>query len=327
MLTKITENCILQPKMKTMFKAKFIFVFLFIAILSCGPDDDDDDNLVPPRDRGEEAIAAQAEIEEFLATHFYNYEEFENPSADFDYKVVIDSIAGDNSDKTPLLEQVTFKLVNDRVDTDVEYKLYYLNVLQGEGESPNFTDIALVKYEGLKLDLETFDGSDVPVAFDLPNYTLNNQARGLINGMQDVLVEFNAASTFTDNPDGTVSFENFGVGAVFIPSGLAYYNSSSSSYGFYEQLVFTFQVLERIVGDQDGDGVLSIHEDINNNGLEEDDDTDGDGRVNIGDPDDDGDGIPTREEILDANGNLITDPALYPDVDNDGTPDYLDADS
>ncbi|GAB4534180.1 MAG: hypothetical protein Kow0063_17010 [Anaerolineae bacterium] len=82
--------------------------------------------------------------------------------------------------------------------------------------------------------------------------------------------------------------------------------------------------------DEDGDGILTIDEDLNGDGdpsnddsdgdgvpdyLEPNDvDTDGDGIYNNLDPDDDGDGIPTAVEIV--NG----------DSDGDGTPNYLDPD-
>lgn len=319
MLTKITENCILQPKMKPMFKAKIIFVFIFLSILSCGPDDEDP-NVTPPRDRGEEALVAQAEIEDFLATHFYNYEDFENPPADFDFKIILDTIGGDNSDKTPLIDQVEFKTVNDRLEEDVSYKLYYLVALQGLGAPPEFPDIAIVNYEGMDIDKVPFDASVQPVAFDLT---------GVVNGFQDIAIEFNTAGSFVKNQDGTTSFEDYGVGAMFIPSGLGYFNTppGGTDIAIYEQLIFTFQMLETVQGDQDGDGVPSIYEDLDNNGQEENDDTDDDFVPNYADSDDDNDGIPTSQEILDDNGNTITDPDLYPDVDNDGTPDYLDSDS
>ena len=319
MLTKITENCILQPKMKPMFKAKFIFVFLFITIWACGSDDEDS-NITPPRDRGEESIAAQLEIEDFLATHFYNYEDFQNPPAGFDFNIVIDSLVGDNVGKIALIDQVESKMVVDRLEDDVTYKLYYLKAVQGSGDSPDFPDITVVKYVGMKLDLEPFDSSSQPVAFDLT---------GVVNGFQDVAIELNSAGSFIKNPDGTTTFEDFGVGAMFIPSGLGYFNNppTSSAIPLYEQLVFTFQLLETFQGDQDGDGVPSIYEDIDGNGQEENDDTDDDFTPNFADADDDNDGVPTSQEILDENGVRITDPALYPDVDGDGTPDYLDSDS
>ncbi|MFC7358242.1 FKBP-type peptidyl-prolyl cis-trans isomerase [Jejudonia soesokkakensis] len=301
-----------------MNKKFFLYPFLALTILllsACGDDDDGDDST-PARDRGEEAIAAQLEIETYLGSHFYNYEEFANPPADFDNKVRIDTIAGENADKIPLLEQVEFKIVQDRFEEDVEYKLYFLKVTQGGGDSPNFPDIVNVTYDGFNLEGEVFDSSLIPAQFDL---TLT------IDGFQDVLVEFNGASVIIDNPDGSISYENFGIGAMFVPSGLGYFDNAaiSSSLEAYSQLVFTFQLIDARVGDQDNDGIPSIMEDLNLNNRVDDDDTDEDLRPNYFDSDDDNDGRPTRDEIeIDSQGNIT-----FPDVDGDGIPDYLDADS
>jgi len=206
--------------------------------------------------------------------------------------------------------------VKDRVTEGVEYTLYYLNALEGEGEQPNFPDITTISYEGRYLDNELFSASVSPVKFDLTQ---------VVNGLQDALVEFKGATSVSSNPDGTVNFENYGVGAVFMQSGLGYYVNppAGSNIPLYSELIFTFQLYEVETGDQDNDGVPSVVEDVNGNNIEEDDDTDGDGAANYLDPDDDNDGRPTRDEIeIDAQGNIT-----YPDVDNDGVPDYLDRDS
>lgn len=297
---------------------KILFPILALSILFLGAckNDDDGPGGELPRDRGEEALAGQLEIENFLSTHFYNYEEFESPTSDFDFIIRIDTISGDNSNKTPLIDQVNFKTVKDRFDSDVSYKLYYLNAIQGAGDSPQFPDIASATYEAFFTDREIFDSSPTPVRFDLT---------AVINGFQDVLVEFNGAGTITSNEDGTISYENYGVGAVFIPSGLGYFNNppSTSIIPVYAQLIFTFQLIDANEADQDNDGVPSFMEDVNGNGFEEDDDTDEDGTPNYADNDDDNDGRPTRDEIeIDAQGNIT-----FPDVDGDGTPDYLDSDS
>ncbi len=302
--------------MKKIFFTFFSVIVTIIIIVSCNKKDDGLTS-VPPRDRGEEAIAATQEIEAYLQTHFYNYEEFENPPANFDYVIKFDTIAGANSNKTPLINQVSSKIVTDRVDQDVTYKLYYLKVRQGEGESPDFPDITVLSYEGRLLNNELFDISVNPVRFDLTQ---------IVNGLQDGLTEFSAANVGPiDNGDGTVSYENYGVGAVFIPSGLAYFVEPppTSNIPVYAQLIFTFRLYEREIGDQDNDGVISVLEDVNGNGIEEDDNTDGDFLVNFVDPDDDNDGKPTRDEILIDNEGNVT----FPDSDDDGTPDYLDSDS
>ena len=108
-----------------MTKIKYGFAILIVILtitVSCKKDDPVSEPI-PPRDRAEEAVRAQAEIEEFLETHFYNYDDFEADPENFHLK--FDTIAGDNASKTPLIEQVDFKIVNDVVDTDVEYKLYF----------------------------------------------------------------------------------------------------------------------------------------------------------------------------------------------------------
>ncbi|MBT8262882.1 MAG: hypothetical protein KJO05_08680 [Bacteroidia bacterium] len=310
--------------MKKHIRILSVAISVLAVLSSCGNDDGPEDNFIPARDRAEEAPLAQAIIEEYLDTHFYNYEEFASPSVDFDYQIRFDTIAGENSDKIPLRQQVTSKMVKDRVKDGLEYKLYYLVVEEGEGEQPEFPDVATISYDGIFINKEEptldytrrFDASTIPVRFDMT---------AIVNGLQDVLIEFKGATGIITNPDGSVSFEGYGIGAVFMPSGLGYYVDPpvTSSIPTYAQLIFAFQLYENEMGDQDNDGIPSTVEDLNGNKLEEDDDTDNDGLPNYADTDDDNDGRPTSEEIeIDGDGNIT-----YPDEDGDGIVDYLDADS
>ncbi len=331
--------------MKKVYFLLPILAMLLLLNQSCRKDDSLGVEVVPPRDRGEEALAAQAEIEEYLSTHFYNYEEFENPPADFDYRIQFDTIAGDNASKTPLIDQVSSKIAKDRAELGVvTYKLYYLNVRQGGGDLLKFPDIATMSYEGRLLNNEIFDSSVIPVRFDLT---------GVINGLQDGMKGFRGASSFTENGDGTISFEDYGIGAVFVPSGLGYFVNppNGSSIPLYAQMIFTFQLYQVEVGDQDNDGVISLLEDLNNNQIEEDDDTDENFIPNFVDGDDDGDGRPTRDEtelnehvinigdpdpeygvdevemyrVTDEEEGTITIHTIFLfDSNNDGIPDYLD---
>ena len=304
-----------------------IVALTLILVSSCEGDDDIEDNFIPARDRAEENIDSTLEVERYLTTHFYNYEEFENPPAGFDFKIRFDTIAGANSNKTPLIQHPNLysKMVQDRVNEDVSYNLYYLKVVEGQGDQPSFPDIVRINYEGTYVvdevginENKLFDSSVTPIQFDLTS---------IVNGLQDALIEFNAGTGFINNNDGTVSYEGFGVGAVFMQSGLGYYVNpppgSAVTIPVYSQLIFTFQLFETEVGDQDGDGVPSVLEDVNGNGLEEDDDTDSDNRSNYVDPDDDGDGRPTSDEIEINEDGTIT----FPDTDADGIVDYLDSDS
>lgn len=301
-----------------MMKIKYGFALLIVMLavtVSCNNDDDGPDPGPPPRNRGEEAIRAQAEIESFLETHFYNYEDFEADPNNFEIK--FDTIAGDNALKTPLFEQVDFKEFKDLVDPDVTYKLYYLKVREGEGDRPHFSDYTTNTYEGRLLNLELFDSSVIPVRFNLVDSPGNP---GIIRGLQQALIEFKGAGNVTENPDGTLSFEDFGIGAVFIPSGLAYYQYGSNNLDPYEQLIFSFELFAREIADHDGDGVPSYMEDLNGNQFLLDDDTDADGKPNYLDDDDDGDGRLTKFEI-----EIIDGEVTFPDTNGNGIPDYLDS--
>ena len=335
--------------MKKSFSLLFFTMCVFFAVLSCK--EDDEVQAIPPRDRAEEAIASTAEIETFLSTHFYNYEEFNNPPVDFNFQVKFDTISGENASKTPLIDQVASKTVRDRVDENTTYTFYYLIATQGGGESPSFPDIATITYEGTYLNNENgfnnssvFDSSTVPVRFDLT---------AVVPGFADALIEMNASTGYISNVDGTVTFQNYGVGAVFIPSGLAYYTTPPPQSGIpvYSQLVFSFQLYVTEIGDQEGDKVPSVYEDLNNNGNLFDDDTDSDGVPDFSDVDDDGDGRLTRNEVTENSYSVNpgeSEPALavnefvrkretdpdtlvktittstFTDSDGNGTPDYLD---
>ena len=291
----------------------FMPLLFFALLLSCSKDDDGTEE-VPPRDRGEQEIADQEALKEYLQTHFYNYEEFESPSENFDYKVRIDTIDAANADKTSLFES---DLLEEKTVTrnGVDYKIYILKVREGQGERPTFADSTLITYRGELLNREMFDNSVTPTWFDLTR---------VVPGLSQTLNEFQGASGFTVNPDNTVTFDNdYGIGAVFLPSGLGYFERPQAAIPSYSPLVFAFNLFGVNQADHDGDGIPSFMEDRNEDENVENDDTDADRIPNYFDADDDNDRIPTREEIVINEDGSIT----FPDKDNDGTPDYLDTDN
>lgn len=291
-------------------------LLLAVTMVSC-KDDDDQPEAIPDRDRNEVEQEDQEALAEYLDTHFYNYEDFENPEEGFDYNIVIDTIAGANADKIPLSEsdliEKTFTF------QEVDYKLYILQIREGEGEKPKFTDDIFITYKGERLNRSVFDQSVVPMWFNL--VFDNGQASSAIPGFQATFTEFGAASDYTVNPDNTVSWsDDYGIGAVFLPSGLGYFSQARPGIPAYSPLTFSFKLLGTNEADHDNDGVPSWMEDINDNGDVFDDDTDGDGTPNFADPDDDGDMYPTRDEIIIHEDGTLE----LPDSNNDGTPDYLD---
>jgi hypothetical protein len=87
-------------------------------------------------------------------------------------------------------------------------------------------------------------------------------------------------------------------------------------------IINTVKVFKRLSDsrlDHDGDGIASEDE-----GMNENRDTDGDGIMDYLDPDDDGDNVLTSTEII----TNINDPVAngYLDTDEDGIPNYLDTD-
>lgn len=301
----------------------FLYLGLFAGLLaSCGSDDDND-FMIQLRDPQEVYDEDLAELNAYLQTHFYNQDEFENTPAGDDFEIKFDTIAGENANRTPLSQQVTTRtLRRDNID----YQIFVLNVRQGSGpRQPTFADSTLLSYEGFLLDGRKFDGSQNSLWFNLPR---------AIDGFGAGVAGFNDATAVTPNDDGTITYSGGGIGAMFLPAGLSYFNSPpvGSIIPAYAPLIFTFQLRRVRITDHDGDGILSVFEDIDgdqnlaspNFGDNTDRDFDQNRQPlhNYLDADDDGDGIPTRLENADPNGDGNPDDAL--DSDGDGIPDYLD---
>ncbi len=210
-------------------------------------------------------------------------------------------------------------------DVTVNHTLYYLAAREGIGESPTVGDSTFVAYEGQLLSGEIFDSNSTYTWQYLP-FFLRGYAAGVSN--------FKVGDEIISNPDGTIEITGSGIGLMFIPSGLAYFNNPPLGSGIFNYDILVFQVNTGLfieATDYDNDGIPSIMEDLNNNGNLSDDNTDASTELSSGfgfvpnhlDRDDDQDGILTRDEIvIDKEGNIS-----FPDSDGDGTPDYLDADS
>lgn len=321
-------------------KIKFVgFAALtLLALLACNKDDDSSTGPTL-RDLTEVTAENETELQAYLKTHFYNYEEFENPAEGFDYKIVLDTISGDNASKTPLIERPELR---DTVITvnDVPQKMYMLIVREGaSGEHALLGDQVIVKYEASYTSGVVQDASNIEVSFN----TLGSGLRESFAWFCTKLKTGTGYDPDTQPNDGTIVWNNdYGIGAVFSPAGLAYYEN-----GNYNPYIFKIEMLAFSETDQDQaysysangyvsspDGIPSSKEDINGNGDPRDDDTDGDGRANFLDADDDNDGILTLYEydvLPDNNNNGIVDEGdgdgIVDDSDGDGTPDYLDPDN
>jgi len=295
-------------------KLQFLIGISLVLLVSCGTDDDA--GRPQARDRQEVYLEDLAKINAFLNTHFYNEDEFQNTPAGADFEIKFDTIAGANAGRTPLSQQVTTEVI---ARDGVDYQLFTLKVREGNGERrATFADSTLVSYEGTLLNGNVFDSSINSIWFDLP---------ATIAGFTFGITQFNDASGIIPNGDGTLSYEGSGIGAVFIPSGLGYFDRTQTGIPSYSSLIFTFKLRSVKTTDHDGDGILSKFEDLNGDRSVRSsnfaDDTDEDGRFNYLETDDDNDGILTKNENADPNGDGNPSDAL--DTDGDGIPDYLDA--
>ena len=295
-------------------KSGTLAMLLAVSLSSCGSDDNNTTESVELRDFSEQSITDDALLVDYLSNHFYNYEDF--PRADdTEVTISIDTISGDNADKTPMIEQVQQLSVpiTDENGAVTNHTLYYLVAQQGSEleKKPSIVDSTYVSYRGELLTGTIFDQRNTPIWFDNIR---------VVSGFRYGLQNF-APGTFSQDTDGTISFRDYGQGILFMPSGLGYYSSPQGLIPAYAPIVFTVSVYTSNVADHDNDGVFSIDEDPDGDGNPLNDDTDGDGTPNLLDFDDDGDGILTFLE-LDADNNGIID-----DTDNDGIPDYLDSDS
>lgn len=305
-------------------------------MFSCADGDNNDGLIaVPPRDLSEVILEDDAEIVAFLKSHFYNYEEFKNPTAEFDYRIKFDTIAGENSDKISIfdsgsLADVEFGMETISVASEevlssnsevVDHKLYYLVARQGVSETnPTIGDNANLRYEGSLLNGEIFDSSiNQPAQFNL-----SRVVRGFGNGVEF----FKSGTGPIENGDGTFRYDNYGIGAIFMPSGLAYFSTPDSNLiPLYAPLIFKIDLFSfEKDTDFDGDGIPSYLEDLDMDGNLNNDNTDNEDEVNTfspnyADTDDDNDGILTIDEInLNEDGSFLS----FRDTDGDGISDHLD---
>ena len=337
-----------------MKKNILVFILIIMILTNCSPDDGGGGIVtVEVRDRAEQQVTDLALLQEYFDSHYYNsgaIESIENLVID---DIVITELAEGESvpDGHTLLSQSSLLLERTTNFEDVSYTYYVLKLNEGGGEKqPNFSDRVRVTYEGaLMEDSSVFDSAVTPTDFYLvgiPGTTIN----GSVVGWQRVLPEFKETADFTLGEE--VQYDNYGVGVMFLPSGLGYFSRTLVGIPAYSNIMFKFTLLQVEETDFDNDNVPSYLEDLNGNLDVFDDDTDEDGIANYNDPDDDNDGVPTIFELLpqvyevDTNngeqepilaenefeidrnevGGVITiSTVTIVDANDNGIPDYLEA--
>ena len=314
-----------------------LYIFLIAILLlgfSCGDDDDDGVIQVPEADRTEQQVIDNDSLVTFLQSHYVDASLLTNNSTILLNEIEINQLPEDGELPNPDQNSLLIDMVETLTTTyfDVEYEYYILKINQGGSEnSPNFSDKVRVSYEGTLMDDTVFDSSSTPVDFDLTS---------TIAGWGRVLPEYNNAEDFVINSDGTVTYNNPGIGIMFLPSGLGYYSAAAGSVPVYSNLIFKFKVFQSELNDHDFDNVPSHLEDLNGDYDLTNDDTDEDTFADFVDSDDDNDGTLTIDEDLEPDSDLTVDrdgdgdptndigdgDPTNDDTDGDGIPNYLDPD-
>ena len=318
-----------------MNKFKFYFIVLITTffLFSCSKDDTTTE-ITPARDYKVQFDADNATIETYLDTHYLDMDLADENFADKDVTIAKITDAVTQLSIMSYLNRTTFpKLLTRPVNLHgIEYTIYYLVLREGKentltlkgGKSPTNADAVLASYSGSYLQNTT--ATDVPsvtaTLFEeskFPNQFFN--LLGTIKGWGEIFPQFKTGSYDSNNDDGTVTFTDFGAGVMFIPSGLAYYNTGAGSIPSYAPLVFSFKLYEIQRLDSDGDGILNYQEDLDgdryiydyrnlinypNTPSTNPDDTDGDGIPNFVDIDDDGDNYTTKLELKKPDGTYHT---------------------
>ncbi len=316
------------------YKPYILLITILLLGFSCGDDDDDGIIEVPEADRTEQQVIDNDSLVSYLQSHYVDASLLSNnPTISFT-EININQLPDDGELPNPNQNSLLIDIVETLTTTyfDVEYEYYILKINQGGSEnSPNFSDKVRVSYEGTLMDDTVFDSSSTPVDFDLTS---------TIAGWGRVLPEFNLAEDFIINSDGTVTYNNPGIGIMFLPSGLGYYSAAAGSVPVYSNLIFKFKVFQSELNDHDFDNVPSHLEDINGDYDLTNDNSDDDTFADFVDSDDDNDGTLTIDEDLEPDSDLTVDrdgdgdptndigdgDPTNDDTDGDGIPNYLDPD-
>lgn len=305
------------------FRFYFILTITTLSLFSCSKDDDV--TVLPLRDYEEQSTADNIVVEEYLNSYYMTVTNNAGQTDDQDVEFTKIPAGGMQRSIMSYLNSATFPklLVRNVPRNGFTYKMYYLVLREGSGKSPCNVDGVLASYKGTYLQNSTVADVTTLTSTSFEDVLYPQQFLSLYNtipGWGEIFPQFKAGDTPISNADGTVTYNNFGAGVMFIPSGLAYFASGSNSIPSYVPLVFKFKLYAVQRLDQDFDGIPSYLEDLDGDGYIYDyrnlvnfpttpasnpDDTDGDGIPNFIDVDDDGDGISTLKEITDANGAVI----------------------
>ena len=259
--------------MNNFFKITLLFI-IGISVASCSKSDSD---TVPLRDFTEQYVKDLANIETFMHTHYMTV--VNNPGGTDDQDVTFTLIAPGGTE-TSIWDQTTYPIHTREItvrqnEEDIDYKIYYITLRQGSGpnsQSPCNVDKIYTAYKGEYIfdTVETVNGNTIHTIksdeFEESVYPQYFTLSGVIRGWGEIFPQFKTGSYGT-NPDGTIHYDDFGAGVMFLPSGLGYFGGTQNGIPVYSPLIFNFKLYEVVRLDNDGDGIDSYLEDIGGPGT------------------------------------------------------------
>ena len=277
-----------------------LFLILVIGILtiSCNKDDNNSTIAAPPRDYAVQYATDLDSINKYIDSHYI--------SVDANHNVTLTLIPNPNPEnKISIRNQQEYPLQYKTVTKNgVDYQVYYLKLQEGINDSPTAVDSVYVSYKGNLLNDVEFDASPTPLWFQLES---------VVSGWAEIIPLFKTGNYDTASGPNPATFSDFGVGVMFLPSGLAYFNRIPSALvPQYSPLVFSFKLNKQRYKDHDRDGIFSKDEVDPLNPTQSPllYDSDGDGTPNMYDVDDDNDRYLTKVEILINGSNPSFDAIL-----------------
>jgi hypothetical protein len=316
------------------FKFYFISIITTLVLFSCTKNETVTDIPVTPvRDYATQYKTDNEDIVDYLKANYITV--VDKPGMPDDQDVTIAKLDATNT--VSIWDQKKYALIPRPVQLHgITYTLYYLVLRQGTGDTPTNTDGVLAAYSGSYLS-RTVATTTIPSSVTAKEFTTVGNSQSFsdlstfITAWGETFPQFKTGSA-TSNNDGTISYKDFGAGVMFLPSGLGYYEESSSSIPAYTPLVYSFKLYavkrldheSQILYDSNNrpysiavpDGVFDNQEDLNKDRYVYDyrdnelyptkptdekilyaDDTDRDGIPDFLDVDDDGDEYSTKLEI------------------------------
>ena len=279
---------------------KIIFLLsIIVTLFSCAKEDNNPVEKI--RDYSEQYAKDIDSIDNFIDTH--------SMTVDADFNVTYTEIPA-NGPEISIREQTQYPLEFKTVTNEthgVDYKIYFIKLREGVGEHPTSVDSVHVSYRGVEtIKGEQFDSAQNPVWF---------RPEEIVPGWSEIMPYF-ATGTYDpiDGPD-PVTFNDYGAGVMFLPSGMAYFNLPRGALAAYSNLVFSFKLYSLRYRDHDGDGILSKDEvplgsdylyDPRKYNSDKDVENYGDEIPNFVDTDDDGDRVLTKMELKKQDGTYHT---------------------